>query len=43
MTKIIICCICENKGVAIHAAQACPDHIHILLHSAVARGAHFST
>ena len=23
--------LCENKGVEIHAAEACPDHIHMLV------------
>ena len=23
--------MCENKGVEIHAAEACPDHIHMLV------------
>ena len=21
--------LCENKGVSIHAAEACPDHVHM--------------
>ena len=33
--------LCENKGVAIHAAEACPDHVHMLAsippHISVAR------
>ena len=23
--------LCENKGVEIHEAEACPDHIHMLV------------
>ena len=23
--------LCENKGVEIHVAEACPDHIHMLV------------
>ena len=23
--------LCDNKGVEIHAAEACPDHIHMLV------------
>ena len=23
--------LCENKGVEVHAAEACPDHIHMLV------------
>ena len=28
---VIIRKLCENKGVEIHAAEACPDHIHMLV------------
>ena len=23
--------LCDNKGVTIHAAEACPDHVHMLV------------
>ena len=28
---VILRKLCENKGVEIHAAEACPDHIHMLV------------
>jgi putative transposase len=28
---VILRKLCENKGVEIHAAEACPDHIHLFV------------